>query len=87
MNVSGRDANLLDTIPAIKDSIAKLKSETVTVLGTTTELTSVPASFLDLAAVQTYLATVVPQTESRLDSIETKLDVLINALKNSEVVL
>ena len=39
------------------------------------DLTSVPGSFATLADVQSYLATVIPEIETRLDAIE---DALIN---------
>lgn len=56
-------------------------------IGATTNLTAVPGSFADLAAVQTYLAgaNVVPRIESRLDAIEAKVDAVIAALVASGV--
>lgn len=43
-----------------------------------TNLTTVPGSFATLADVQTYLSTVIPEIETRLDSIEAK----VNEIKN-----
>lgn len=93
MNVTGKDANNLDDVKTLKIDVEGLKkgtytaSEAVALLGATSDLTAVPASFATLGDVQTYLATVVPEAESRLDSIEAKLDSLINALKTSEIIL
>jgi predicted RecA/RadA family phage recombinase len=53
----------------------------VAALGTTTNLTAVPVSFADEAAVQTYLVTLRSETEARLDAIEAKVDAEIAALK------
>lgn len=55
--------------------------EDVTVIGTTANLTAVPASFADLPAVQTYLVTLRANVESRLDVVENKIDAILNALK------
>ncbi len=54
----------------------------VAAIGTTTNITAVPGSFADAAAVQTYLAgaNMVPRIESRLDVIEAKVDAVIAAL-------
>lgn len=43
------------------------------------DLSSVPGSFATLAEVQTYLSTVIPEIETRLDDIEAKLNEIINA--------
>ena len=42
-----------------------------------TDLTAVPGTFADLAAVQTYLNTLVPEIETRLDNIEAKLNEIV----------
>lgn len=54
----------------------------VAAIGTTNDLTAVPASFADLAAVRTYLAGagVLARVESRLDAVEAKADAIIAAL-------
>jgi hypothetical protein len=54
----------------------------IAAIGATSNITSVPGSFADLAAVQTYLAGagMVPRIESRLDAIEAKVDAVIAAL-------
>lgn len=44
-----------------------------------TDLSAVPGSFATLADVQTYLSTVIPEIETRLDNIESKLNEIINA--------
>jgi outer membrane murein-binding lipoprotein Lpp len=64
--------------------IAALGAASITAIGATTDLTAVPGSFADVAAVQTYLAgaNVVPRVESRLDVIEAQSD-LISGQVNS----
>lgn len=54
----------------------------IAAIGATSNITAVPGSFADLAAVQTYLAGagVVPRVESRLDAVEAKIDAVIAAL-------
>lgn len=64
-----------------------LKTESVAIIGATTNLTAVPASFVALADVKNYLDIIVPQLEGRIDIIESKLDTLITALKTSNVIL
>ena len=59
----------------------KFRAATVAALGTTTNLTAVPGSFADLAAVRTYLVTHVAEVEARLDAVEAKVDAVIAALK------
>jgi hypothetical protein len=60
----------------------------IAALGTTTNITSVPGSFADLAAVQAYLAgaNMVPNIETRLDNLEAKLDAILAALKASGLI-
>ena len=57
-------------------------------IGVTTNLTAVPASFADLAAVRTYLAgaNMVPMIETRLDNVEAKIDALLVALETCSVI-
>jgi hypothetical protein len=45
------------------------------------DITEVPGSFADEAAVQTYLALAVPIIETRLDNIETKINALLAKLR------
>ncbi len=60
--------------------IAAIGASTIAAIGATTNLTAVPGSFADAAAVQAYLAGVAawPLIESRLDAIEAKTDVLVS---------
>lgn len=60
---------------------------TIAAIGTTSNLTAVPGSFADLAAVQSYLAGagVFARVESRMDAVEAKLDAVIAALIASGV--
>lgn len=55
----------------------------VAALGASTNITTVPGSFADLAAVQSYLAgaNMVPNIETRLDNLEAKINAEIAALK------
>ncbi len=57
----------------------------VPALGASANITAVPGSFADVAAVQAYLAgaNVVPNIESRLDALEAKVNALILSLHNS----
>lgn len=59
------------------------KATSVAAIGSTTNITAVPATFADVAAVRTYLADagVVPNIEARLDALESKVNAVINALK------
>lgn len=52
-------------------------------LAATTNITAVPGSFADLAAVQSYLAgaNVIPNIESRLDGAEAKINALLAKLR------
>lgn len=47
----------------------------------TDDITTVPGSFADEAAVQTYLAAAVPIIESRLDTIEAKINAMLAKLR------
>lgn len=55
----------------------------VTALGSTTNMTAVPGSFADVAAVRTYFITHLSEDEARLDAIEAKVDAVIAALKTA----
>lgn len=52
-------------------------------LAASTNITAVPGSFADLAAVQTYLAgaNMVPNIESRLDALEAKVNSLLTSIR------
>lgn len=63
----------------------KIQSPVVAALGTTTNLTAVPGSFADLAAVQTFFATHRAEVEARLDAIEAKVDAILTALKSGGI--
>lgn len=56
-------------------------------LAATTNITAVPASFADLAAVQTYLAVagVMPNIEARLDGLEAKVNVILARLRTAGI--
>ncbi len=58
--------------------IAAIGAVSITAIGTTSNITAVPGSFADAAAVQTYLAAagVVPRIESRLDTLEAQCDLI-----------
>jgi hypothetical protein len=65
------------------NSIAERIGATVTAFGTTTAITTVPGTFADEAAIQTYLATAIPIIETRLDNIETKINAILTSLKTA----
>lgn len=46
-------------------------------------LPAVPGAFADNAAVQSYLASVIPAIEARLDALEAKVNAVITASANS----
>lgn len=52
-----------------------------------TALTAVPGSFADLAAVRTYLNTLVPIISTRLGDIETKVNATLAKLRSAGVLL
>lgn len=54
-------------------------------LASSTNITAVPGSFADVAAVNAYLAgaNVIPNIETRLDGLEAKLNALLNSLRDS----
>lgn len=57
----------------------------VPALGATTAITTVPGSFADLAAVQTYLAAAMPIIETRLDDAEDALDTALGQLETAGI--
>lgn len=52
-------------------------------IGTTNNITAVPGSFADLASVQSYLAgaNMVPNIQTRLSNLETKINSILVALR------
>lgn len=56
-------------------------------IAASTNITAVPGSFADLAAVQTYLAgaNMVPNIESRLDALEAKVNTILARLRTAGV--
>jgi hypothetical protein len=73
--------------PASSNEVADLLSAApaaaVADIAATTNITSVPGSFADLAAVQSYLAgaAMVPNIESRLDALEGKVNIILARLR------
>jgi hypothetical protein len=59
---------------------------TVAVLGTTTNLPAVAASYADLAAARVSVAAQNVAVEARLDAIELKLDEVITKLKTAGII-
>lgn len=55
-------------------------------LAASTDITAVPGSFADEAAVQTYLAAAVPIIETRLDNLEAKVNALLTSLRNAGII-
>lgn len=62
------------------------KATTITALGVTSDLTAISATFADLAASRTAVNTLKTETETRLDTIEAKIDSLIAKLKMAGLV-
>lgn len=56
-------------------------------IAASTNITSVPGSFADLAAVQSYLAgaNMVPNIESRLDALEAKVNTILARLRTAGI--
>lgn len=56
-------------------------------IAASTNITTVPGSFADLAAVQTYLAgaNMVPNIESRLDALEAKVNTILARLRTAGI--
>lgn len=76
-------AGKLDTISAAIGLVdAEFEEQTALAdIAASTNITAVPGSFADLAAVQTYLAAAIPIAEARLDTIETKINALLAKLR------
>lgn len=75
--------NRVRTFNEALDGALLAKASTISISELTeisgTNLTAVPGSFADLAAVQSYLSTVIPEIETRLDNIESKINEIINS--------
>lgn len=58
-------------------------------IAATTAITTVPETFADLAAVQTYLAgaNVIPNIETRLDNLEAKINAILAQLRASGTIV
>lgn len=56
-------------------------------IAATTNITAVPGSFADLAAVQAYLAgaNMVPNIEARLDALEAKANTILARLRTAGI--
>ena len=54
-------------------------------LAASTNITAVPGTFADLAAVQTYLAAAIPIIEARLDANEAKINAMLASLRAAGV--
>lgn len=69
-------------VPATEQAalLANLPQPNVPLLGATTVITVVPGTFADEAAVRTYLATIVPILETRLDNLEGAVDTSLTQL-------
>lgn len=55
----------------------------VTTFSGVANLPAVPGTFADVAAVKTYMDTLVPAIENRLDAIESKINSLITGFRAS----
>jgi|SRR6478609_7833631 len=83
-----------DNFEIVKDAIEGLEASEITQadaiagLSAGTAITTVPASFAALSDVQSYLAgaNVMPNIQTRLSAIETKVNAIITALRASGVI-
>lgn len=57
-------------------------------LAASTNITAVPGSFADVAAVQAYLAgaNVIPNIETRLDNLEAKVNAALGSLRVAGII-
>lgn len=84
--------NWVNLIAKLKSIFTKIESQkitesaTISAMGNTTDLTAISAVYADLAAARTSVNTLRTDSEVRLVAIETKVDVIIAALKTSGVV-
>ena len=74
-----------EELAAAVDAGSNAQAESVAVLGTTTNLSAISASYADLAAARTSVNTLKGEVEARLDAIEAKVDAVITALKNAGI--
>lgn len=71
----------------VADALRQMQALTaVTDIAASTNIGAVPGSFADLAAVQTYLATAIPIIESRLDTLEGKVNTILARLRTAGIV-
>lgn len=67
---------------------AAIPTAAVANIAATTNITAVPGSFADEAAVQAYLAgaNVIPNIETRLDNLEAKVNDLLAKLRTGGII-
>lgn len=70
---------------AIDSDNGNPQAASVAVLGTTSDLSAIAGSYADLAAARTSVNTLKNEAEARLDAIEAKIDAVITALKNADL--
>lgn len=76
------NVRLVSTTLSAEDSSAQAAN--VAKFGTVANLTAVPGSFADVAAVRTYLITLQAEIETRLDNLESKTNSVIQSLVDAE---
>lgn len=82
-------AILNDNFEALEEAVNDIEGGVVTPqsnitnIATTTNITTVPASFADTSAVQSYLAgaNVIPNIQTRLSNLEGKVNNILVALR------
>lgn len=65
---------------------ANVPQANIPLFGATANLTAVPGSFADLAAVQVYLTTLRSEIEARLDAHDAKVDLIITKLIAGKII-
>ena len=85
---SGQTASFNTDLKKYIDTKLGTQGAAVADLAASTNITAVPGSFANLAAVQTYLAdaAVVPNIEARLDAAEAKLNALLASLRAAGII-
>lgn len=86
--------NINDNFDLLEEAVNSLENgelspaPAVANLAATTNITAVPATFADEAAIRTYLAgtNVIPNIEVRLDNLESKVNAILAALRTSGVI-
>lgn len=80
---------LEEVAAAIAAGTVASEAANVAAIGASTNITAVPGSFADLAAVQTYLAgaNMVPNIEARLDALETKVNAILTGMKAADLMV